>query len=223
MLDWGVRALPLFGTAFSARSQKAVHLLLPPGTSLGAEPEPASVAGRGLWRHAYWRRGGEEPMVDVDPPAAVRRIRTVEVLDLVGDRLHAEVSRVMAGQFAQVRLVAPRPSPGGFLHDREAQYTAALATRLTLEAQEAFPAESFWRLDGALALPDDYVAFLRFEAPSAYDRELRVRDILQALVTALLHKIRKRPGLTPAQLCPACAEDSAGQHAADLVAARDAG
>jgi hypothetical protein len=202
--------------AFIAYTERNVHLLLPPGASLAPDVlEDGSIDGEGLWTQARWSRDGREPIVDLHPPSAVRHVRTIHVLSMLGERHHGRVRSLVILQAEQARLLM-RPAVGVPVNDRQAQRGARLLLALQRDAEEAFADADALVLrqeDAALELvvPDSCQELIQRiplgKSTSARDREVGVRELARLMLSVLRCKLsRRRRALMTSDL-PGRAED----------------
>jgi hypothetical protein len=207
MSGWTSRRDGRGATTFISYSASDIELLLPPGVRLAVEPAGGGVKGSGLWIHARWTRS-EEPMVELDAPRWLRRIRTAAVVAMVGEELRGEVAALMGNQLAQAWMLC-EPRGHQPLEDRRAHKHAALLMSLTDEVSEAFPRERFWQLTAqvdARTAPLDFDGFLLRLCDTTLPREapddpaLSTRLVARALLRIMWTRVSRRRSVTASQL-----------------------
>lgn len=133
------------GIWFVAVEAARVSVLSPPGVSFcrAYEQEEDMRCRSYGWRWAIWSRedGDDCPLIDEEPPSAIREMDTVEVLRLLEAEMHEMVWACLWAQLQVARGIG-RQRRGAIPSEDLARAGARSASWLTHELRRAFPARA---------------------------------------------------------------------------------
>jgi hypothetical protein len=154
-----------------------LHLVVPPGEGFGcAEPNDE----RAMWRWVIWI-GDEDnpPAVCVDLPHSISYMGTREVVERLPHAHHDFVRVAMARQMYRA-VTFGTPPPGQCPEECHARSAGQALAWLADELAEAFPDESWYRLDvESIEIPSTAEELLRL-VPGPQSERLSQLDVIES-------------------------------------------
>jgi len=142
---WSKQVTPDTGVTFVCIADEDIQMLVPPGSGTEDWDIDRSRHEDGLWLWACWEDQAGHVLIEFDAPTYHCQRRTSWALEELGQAWRDEVIDLMHSQLEQFwALSGARETTG--LEEARTQVHAGILMALTVECQEAFSNETFWRV-----------------------------------------------------------------------------